>query len=98
MIPAGHADYLALVDYAEVASRLWYRRGIARLRQIAAEGRTAVMCSEEDPHRCHRHHLIAQTLLGHGLAVWHIRADGRAEAATVREDEPEPVQQLSLLS
>ena len=50
------------------------------------------MCSEEDPRRCHRHHLIARSLLELGIEVGHIRRDGTVEPATA---EP---RQLSLLS
>ena len=90
-LPDGDADYLSLVDYDEVARRPWFQKGLARLVAIARESRTAIMCSEEDPDRCHRHHLIAQSLLRAGLAVTHIRKGGRLETAT-----PEP-NQLSLL-
>jgi uncharacterized protein (DUF488 family) len=90
-VPDAGADYLSLVDYEEVARRPWYRRGLDRLLEIAATRRTAVMCSEEDPVRCHRHHLIAQSLLERGIAVTHIRRDGAVEPATA------PPKQLSLL-
>ena len=62
-VPEGEANYLVLVDYDEVATRPWYRRGLARMIETTVERPTATMCSEEDPLRCHRHHLIAQTLL-----------------------------------
>lgn len=96
-LPSGHASYLALVDYGAVAQRDWYRRGIARLVELAAERPTAILCSEEDPRRCHRHHLIAQTLLAQGIAVWHIRRDGRREAATATLPEAD-ARQLDLFA
>jgi uncharacterized protein (DUF488 family) len=34
------------------------------------------MCGEGDHRRCHRHLLIAQTLLGRGVRVLHIQPDG----------------------
>ena len=80
-LPPPKADYLKLVDYQEVATRPWFRRGIERLLEIASERRTAIMCSEEDPADCHRHHLIAQDLLDRGVQVWHIRRDGNLEDA-----------------
>lgn len=80
-LPPPKADYLKLVDYAEVATRVWYKKGIARLIEMAGERRVAVMCSEEDPAECHRHHLITQTLLGRGVHVWHIRREGALEDA-----------------
>ena len=92
--PTGKDKHARPVDYAEVARRPWYQKGIARLVQIARERRTAVMCSEEDPSRCHRHNLIAQSLLEQGLAVWHIRGDGSLEAArSIAEEELEKSRQ-----
>ncbi|HEX9986898.1 MAG TPA: DUF488 domain-containing protein [Chloroflexia bacterium] len=88
-IPPPKSDYLKLVDYQEVARRPWFKKGIARLMEIAGERPTAIMCSEEDPSQCHRHHLIAQTLLEHGVEVCHIRKQGTLE------DAHQP-QQLSL--
>lgn len=93
-VPDGHADYLKLVDYAAVAERDWYRTGIARLIALAAENRVAVMCSEEDPNQCHRHHLIAQTLVQRGIEVRHVRRDGSVDIAA---REIAPPRQLGLL-
>lgn len=74
-------DESGQIDYQRVARQDFYQAGIARLIEYAAEDRTAIMCSEEDPNHCHRHKLIAQTLLERGIAVLHIRGDGRLEAA-----------------
>jgi uncharacterized protein (DUF488 family) len=95
VIPHGQANYLKLVDYAEVMKRDWYQRGIERLLQIAGEGLTVIMCSEEDPMKCHRHRLITQTLLKRGVTVWHIRADRDVEEAKPLPKKVES-QQLSL--
>lgn len=77
-VPEGHADYLSLVDYPTVARQPWYREGIDRLLDLADGNTVALVCSEEDPDRCHRHHLIAQTLLELETDVRHIRRDGTA--------------------
>jgi len=69
------------ISYELVKKKEWYGRGIRALIDIAEEKRTVVMCSEEDPYRCHRHHLIAQSLLENGLMVTHIIKDGRWEKA-----------------
>lgn len=79
ILPRGKANYLQRVDYARVAAQPWYRRAARDLAHIARERRTAIMCSEEDPRRCHRLHLIAQTLTTHGIAVYHIRHRGPLE-------------------
>lgn len=91
--PKSRSDYLKLVDYEEVAKRPWYQHGINRLMHIAASQRTAIMCSEENPEDCHRHHLIAQTLISRGLPVIHIRHRGAIEEAkSITQSD----QQLSL--
>jgi hypothetical protein len=38
-----------------------------------------VLCSEEDPGRCHRHLLIGRVLRARGVPVSHIRRDGSVE-------------------
>jgi uncharacterized protein (DUF488 family) len=90
VVPGPDANFLELVDYAEVAQRPWFQKALARLITIAKEQPVALMCSEEDPHRCHRHHLIAQALLQQEVTVVHIRGDGKHEIAAL---EPK---QLSL--
>ncbi len=60
--------FLKLVDYVAVMQTEWYRRGLKRLLQIMAEtqavkGFVAIMCSEGNPLDCHRHHLIARSLI-----------------------------------
>jgi uncharacterized protein (DUF488 family) len=99
-VPPQKSDYLKLVDYETVATKSWYLEGIDRLIEIAKESRTAIMCSEEDPNRCHRHHLIAQTLLERDVTVWHIRKSGaREQAARIQDraiNEPK-LEQAALL-
>jgi len=64
------------VLYQEVEKRDWYQQGIDGLIELAMEKWTAVMCAEEDPSQCHRHLLIAQTLLDREVEVQHIRHKG----------------------
>lgn len=100
VLPAEDADFLHEVDYPEVMRRAWFIKGIHRLLEIAEERRTAVMCSEEDPAACHRHHLIAKFLLRElpGLSIQHVRGDGQlVNAASLHAAvEDEQGQQLSL--
>jgi uncharacterized protein (DUF488 family) len=64
-------------DYARVAQTPVYQAGLDRLLELARTERVAVMCSEGDHRHCHRHLLIAQTLLARGVRVLHIQPDGR---------------------
>lgn len=74
--PEGKADYLEIVDYEEVAKRDFYRQGIQQLLDIAKHHKIAILCSEENPNRCHRKHLITKTLIELGITINHIRGDG----------------------
>lgn len=48
-----------------------FEKGISELVEISMDGRTAIMCAEAVPWRCHRS-LVADALLVKGIDVWHI--------------------------
>ncbi len=100
ILPPEGADYLHEVDYPEVMKKSWFLKGIDRLLKLAEEQITAVMCSEEDPSLCHRHHLIAKFMMREipEIDILHIRGDGTVfNAATLLASvQTEPVKQLSL--
>lgn len=73
------------VLYARVAEGESFAAGLQRLRHGIETCRVVVMCSEEDPTHCHRRLLICKILLEQGVAVRHIRGDGRVEV------EPRPI-------
>jgi len=70
------------VRYDRLAAAPRFRQGLEALRALAEGQRVALLCAEEDPLRCHRHHLIAPALLGLGIEVLHIRGNGQLQAAT----------------
>jgi len=98
--PMEGADYLHEVDYPEVMKREWFIKGVARLLEIADEQTAAIMCSEEDPAQCHRHHLIAKyiMLIHSEVKVVHVRGNGDTfGAASILASVDEiPAEQLSL--
>jgi len=98
VVPDEDADYLAEVDYAEVMKRPWFLRGIERLLKLARAEPTAILCSEEDPARCHRHHVIACHLLAEHpeVDVQHIRGDATVVSARSIEASKPEFRQLSL--
>lgn len=97
VVPEGKADYLNLVDYPAIARQEWFQRGVQRLLDIAATRVTAIMCSEENPLRCHRHHLIEGSLCEREATVVHIRKDGSLETVDPGAGEEEaPSPQLAL--
>jgi uncharacterized protein (DUF488 family) len=99
--------YLKLVDYKAMMTREEYQKGIARLLDIIREesqheGRVTIMCSEGEPQDCHRHHLIARSLLdvhtkiidnGVDIDVFHIQRDGSLMQATPENFPPETIQE-----
>lgn len=97
-IPEGHADYLHLVDYLAVMTKDFFQKGIERLIGIAEKECLVVMCSEEDPSNCHRHHLIGRYLTSQGYTVLHIRGDGNIikDQMLPNLNEEPPVEQLNL--
>jgi len=77
-LPLEGIDYLYEVNYLEVMKRPWFIQGIIHLLELVNEQTTVIMCSEEDPAECHRHHLIAQYIMMEHpeVNVQHIRGDG----------------------
>jgi hypothetical protein len=86
------------VDYEVMARKASYQEGVQQLVAEAADGPVVVMCSEEDPRRCHRHHLLEPSLRELGVAVLHIRRDGSLETINPAETAPttESIGQLAL--
>jgi uncharacterized protein (DUF488 family) len=65
----GYADYMATDQF---------REALDTLISMSRERRTAFMCAEATPYRCHRS-LISDALTARGLSVGHITAPGRLE-------------------
>lgn len=95
-IPTSKVNYLDAVDYTEVSKRDWYHKGIEILLSKVKNNQIAIMCSEEDPNRCHRHHLIAKTLLDKCFVVRHIRGNGVIEELLprIKQEKNQQLQQL----
>lgn len=67
------------VDYALVACSRPFLDGISRLEKELGASTTALLCSEEDPARCHRRLLVGRALQERGVTLIHIRGDGSVE-------------------
>jgi len=65
----GYADYMASPEFLT---------GLDRLIASAAERRTAIMCAEAVPWKCHRS-LLSDALLVHGVRVIHILSPGKTD-------------------
>jgi len=69
----GYADYMATPEFATA---------IERLISLAAAKRTAIMCAEAVPWKCHRS-LLSDSLLARGVLVIHILSRGKTQAHRV---------------
>ena len=77
-------------NYADYAATDAFEAGFARLRDLAAGERCAIMCSEAVWWRCHRR-IISDYLLSRGIPVMHIMGPGKTEPAILTPN----AQQLS---
>ena len=68
----------ALRGYADHMATRPFRAALACVEAEADSRRTAVMCAEADPQRCHRQ-LLADALVARGAHVVHILGPGRVE-------------------
>jgi uncharacterized protein (DUF488 family) len=69
-------------NYADYATTDAFNVGLARLRDLAASRRCAIMCSEAVWWRCHRR-IISDYLLAQGVPVMHIMGPGKTDTATL---------------
>ena len=63
------------VLYSELSRNFRFQTGVERLCVDAEKFRTAMMCSEESPQKCHRRLLISRVLSEQGVETRHIRGD-----------------------
>ena len=66
------------MDTEKIRKSSEYQQGLEELIKTGRRHRTAIICGEGDPRRCHRHYLISQDLLDSGIRVMHILPDGIA--------------------
>lgn len=91
-VPEIKLNIAELIDYQELIRRDWFHKGITDLIEVSNSTKTVIMCSEENPARCHRSLLIARRLIELEITVYHIRSDGRLEPAIIENHQP-PIQQ-----
>ena len=59
-----------------------FQEGVSQLVGMATRQRVAILCSEEDPTKCHRRLLIGPALEERGVKSLHIRGDGSLHGAS----------------
>ena len=72
-------DATGRVDYALVGRSRPFLDGISRLEIEIRRHSVALLCSEEDPARCHRRLLVGRALEERGFELRHIRGDGSVQ-------------------
>lgn len=72
-------DDKGYVLYYVIASEPSFKAGIERLKKGLHEFNVAIMCSEENPHDCHRRLLVSRVLIEQGISISHIRANGNLQ-------------------
>lgn len=67
------------INYILLSKTVKFKEGINEIIKLSKNSNTVLMCSEENPYHCHRHHLIAQKLQEKGFKIIHIRNNGKIE-------------------
>lgn len=67
-----------------------YQDGINHILALIENANATLLCAESDPAKCHRQHIIAQTLLDSEVEVIHILRNGNLKPAW--REEPTPAQ------
>lgn len=71
-----------------IPSQAVYDEAIRVLLQLSMRTNLTLLCAEGDPAKCHRQHIIAQTLLESDIKVLHILKDGSIKEAWKEEKSP----------
>lgn len=72
------------VDYELLRKKESYKKALKLVLKLVSLKRVVLMCSEEDPARCHRATLITPDLIIKGYEIRNIRADGSYQVAEMK--------------
>ncbi len=73
------------IDYSNLKEEHSFKEGLDRLLKGARDFTLCLMCSEEDPAKCHRGMLLAKEFTKLGVKMRHIRHSGKIESQEVLE-------------
>jgi len=85
-------DDLGSHDYSKLAATDNFKEGLRQLLKESEQYNICLLCSEEDPVRCHRGLLVSRELTKLGVEVCHIRHNGSIESQKKFESRIPPVQ------
>ena len=67
-------------DFDKIKARPEFEEGINELTVLASQGsHVAILCAEEDPYHCHRHHILEPAFNKNNVKIVHIRGNGQPE-------------------
>ena len=66
-------------DYRKMRTLDSFQAGVYAVLELAERQTVVLMCSEENPSKCHRHLLIEPAMLQRGVGLMHIRRDGSVQ-------------------
>ena len=69
-------DIEGYVLYDRIAKSPGFINALKRVTSGLNNYKVVIMCSEEDPTKCHRRLLLGRVLIDYGIKVLHIRGDG----------------------
>ena len=72
-------DSRGMPDYHKMRMQDGFQEVVEQLVSLAAQRRTAILCSEEDPSACHRLLMLGPSLVEKGCSLLHVRGDGRVQ-------------------
>jgi len=75
MIPEQKVGYALHLNYDKIINKEWFNSGINKIIELIQKGNCAIMCSEENPEKCHRELIIGRRLREIGINIIHIRSN-----------------------
>lgn len=75
IIPTSKVGYATFLDYNVIKTKEWFLSGIHKLYSLVDLDTCVVMCSEENPDKCHRELIIGRKIKEDGYSLIHIRTN-----------------------
>lgn len=74
-IPTIKNGYAMFLNYDVIKTKEWFTLGIQKIYSLVENGICAIMCSEENPEKCHRELIVGRKLKEDGYSLIHIRTN-----------------------
>ena len=80
------------IDYSDLKEQNSFKEGVEQLLNKAREFTLCLICSEEDPAKCHRGKLLSKELHKCGVEIRHIRHNGQIDSQEAIEERIPAIQ------